>query len=287
MPNTIYATFPTEHDAERAAGALMDHGVAAEEISFILPENLPATAHVDAAGMPRTHSPEAVPPTAIPITNDYSLQDIPVPMPPQAPALTVPQPNAALEPEVGMPAHYRYDALGAVLPDNTPRGAVLLDESPIKTAVPANTPLDTIEHDSRPHAHIVDMKREMPTAASGISTTTSGDAAKGALEGAGIGVGLGILLGLATILIPGVGLVAGAGALVAGLAAATGAAGSVAGGVYGYLADMGLPPDTARHLHEQMQAGQIILSVSIAGEISTDEIISLLRKYHATSAQAF
>src|SRR5580704_14170463 len=38
MTQTIYATFPTERDAERAVGALMDHGVSSIDISFIVPD---------------------------------------------------------------------------------------------------------------------------------------------------------------------------------------------------------------------------------------------------------
>ena len=286
MPNTIYATFTTEHDAERAAGALMDHGLAAEDLSFVLPEHMPSAPIMDTAGMPRIHSVEAAPPPSNPVVNDYALPEISAPLPPPLPPLTVPPPVMPTTNEVGMPAHYHYDALGAVIPEENLAGTTVL-APPDKPVLSANAPLDTVEHDHRSHTHVVDMNREMPSAASGISTTTTGDAAKGALEGAGIGVGLGILLGLATIAIPGIGLVAGAGALVAGLAAATGAAGGVAGGVYGYLADLGLPPDTARHLGEQLKAGQIILSVHVAGDVPTDEIVRLLRKYHATSAQAF
>ena len=124
-----------------------------------------------------------------------------------------------------MPARYHYDALGAVIPDEPPATMATVPPPPSKEALPGDAPLDVVEHEKRPHAHIVDMNRQLPNAATGISTTTTGDAAKGALEGAGIGLGLGILLGLATVAIPGIGFVAGTGALVAGLAAATGAAG--------------------------------------------------------------
>jgi|SRR5579871_982967 len=290
MPSTIYATFPTEGDAERAAGALMDHGLSAEDISFVLPEQLPSLPARDAAdseGTARVHTPDAVPPPSIPITHDYALEDVTVPPPPPLPKLTVPRPHSPQEQEVGYPQRYHYDALGAVIPDEPPATTTTLPDPPRKTALPADTPMDTVEHDKRPHAHIVDMNRHLPSAAAGISTTTAADATRGALEGAGLGVGLGILLGLATVAIPGIGLVAGTGALVAGLAAATGAAGGIVGGVYGYLADLGLPPESARQLGERLQAGQVILSIHLAGNVPSDEIVTILRKYHATSAQAF
>lgn len=64
--------------------------------------------------------------------------------------------------------------------------------------------------------------------------------------------------------IPGIGLVAGAGALVAGLTAAT-----------------------ARRLSDNLQAGGPILSITLTGEIPEGEIVSILRKYGATTAEVF
>ena len=166
----------------------------------------------------------------------------------------------------------------------TPEGEVISSPESIPT-VPANTPGEVIINDT--HPHIVDMHRGRPTAADGISTTTAADAGKGALEGTGIGLGVGLLLGIATIAIPGVGFVAGSGALIAGLTAATGAAGGVAGMVYGYLVDLGVSPEHAQHLTGHLDTGGIILSVSIAGPITEAEIIEMLQKYGATSAEAF
>ena len=125
----------------------------------------------------------------------------------------------------------------------------------------ADAPIDVVEAD---HVHILDTHRAEPHAAGGITTTTGRDAAKGAVEGAGIGLGLGALLGLAAIAIPGVGWVAGAGALVAGLAAATGAAGAVAGGAYGFLADLGLPPHYTQQLQTHLETGGPVLSVHLS-----------------------
>lgn len=39
MTNTLYASFSTTSDAERAAGALLDHGVRQEDISFVANES--------------------------------------------------------------------------------------------------------------------------------------------------------------------------------------------------------------------------------------------------------
>ena len=53
MATTIYATFNSENDAERAAGALMDHGVNSADISFIVPEKVqPAHTAYHGANIP-------------------------------------------------------------------------------------------------------------------------------------------------------------------------------------------------------------------------------------------
>ena len=153
------------------------------------------------------------------------------------------------------------------------------------TVMAPNTPQEIVEGESRPH--IIDMESDRPKAADGISTTTAGDAAKGAMGGAGIGVGLGILLGIAAVMVPGIGLVAGAGALVAGLAAATGVAGGIAGGAYGFLADLGLPQHNVRLLGDHLNAGGVVLHVEVSGKVAEDEIMRILTKYDATSAQGF
>lgn len=299
MSNTIYATFTNQHDAERAAGALMDHGVDATDVSFIVPEGLePARSAYAGADIPTppqggtlANAPASTPAT-IPPPDDIPAPDVPVISAgkPYSVAADI-NPHPVYEPDdVRTEPGYTYDALGAVISDRgamrikTPAGEVI-SGTPSTPTLPADAPIDAVEHEPRPH--IVDINREEPAAASGITTTTGADAAKGALEGGGIGIGLGILLGLAAVAIPGVGWVAGTGALVAGLAAATGAAGAVAGGVYGYLSDMGLPPAAARQLSDNLAAGGPLLSVTVTGAVEEGEIIRLLKKYGATSAQEF
>jgi hypothetical protein len=256
----------------------MDRGIASEHISFILPERVqsavPPVVHPSDAAIPPATTPPLPPPAPPegPIPFQAPLAD---PLREQVEEIRA-MPS---EPEQG----YRYDALGAVIPDPAPAAVAVRPEPAVKTMAPDH-PIDVVEGD---HAHVLNMKRNVPEAASGISTTTAGDAAKGALGGAGIGLGLGVLLGLAAVAIPGIGLVAGAGALVAGLTAATGAAGAIAGGVYGYLCDLGLPPETARRLSDNLQAGGPILSITLTGEIPEGEIVSILRKYGATTAEVF
>lgn len=298
MAHTIYATFPTEHDAEKAAGALLDHGIATQDISFILPHSTLPTP-VDAEGhpiphqAPLTHAVDAVPPAQVPLPGQRPLAEaaavVPlVPTVPQTP-LTYRE-IAAGDPKPG----YRYDALGAEIPDRTPLNTVSVAAplAPVTSpraasiaALPATTSEDTLHYENRPH--VIDMNRNEADAASGITTTTGADAAKGALGGVGIGAGLGILLGMAVVAVPGIGWVAGAGMLVAGLAAATAAAGGIAGGVFGYLTDLGVPEDKAQLLHTHLEAGSPVLSINVTGKLTEFEIEEILRKYGATAAEAF
>jgi hypothetical protein len=313
MATTIYATFNTEHDAERAAGALMDHGVNAADISFIIPEELqPAHTAYHGASIPTgpdSSTPYNAPASFYPASqpSDIPVTDPAVPAVPVLPVITG-HPNMVSQtsPDVAPGPGYRYDALGAVIPDpvpfNTPpaSGAALM--TPVATLPPTtaegipthgsplptlagNTAMDVVEAHHGPH--IVDNNREQAHAARGISTTTARDAARGAAEGAGLGVGLGLLIGLATVAIPGIGLVAGAGALVASLTAATAAAGVVAGGAYGFLNDMGLPPETVHHLQNHLQSGGPVISIGVTPAVSQTVIMEMLQKYGATSTQAF
>jgi hypothetical protein len=268
MSKTIYATFASESDAERAAGALRDHGVAAQDVSFLLP--------VDEQITEMTPSEFSDTTTQTIRYADAPAPDVTLPSPPPMPTLPRQQSGGLPEDVMGVPS-YRYDALGAVIPDKS-------HPSPTMTALAADTPRDVREHEPR---HILDMEREQPKANTGITTTTAGDAAKGALEGTGIGLGLGLALGLATIFLPGFGFVAGTGALVAGLTAATGAAGGIAGGVFGYLVDLGVPHEAAQHISDHLEAGCPILSVTVGPETREGEVTALLRKYNATFVEAY
>jgi hypothetical protein len=281
MSNTLYATFATVDDAERAAGAIMDHGANAQDISFIVPER----AHVDYP-TPPAYELGAAPPGAGSASGFQSVERLLASGEPY----TYGESPGSLDEAVPVRAGYHYDALGSQIMDNTatatyPTRLAVKEREVGMATIPGNTPLETMEHEARPH--IVDMNRNMPNAASGISTTTGRDAAKGAAEGAGIGLGLGLLIGLVTIAIPGVGLVAGAGMLAAGLAAATGVAGGIAGGVYGYLHDLGIPEDKARELDTHLATGGPVLSVTLTGQLLETEIVQLLRKYNATSVESF
>lgn len=131
-----------------------------------------------------------------------------------------------------------------------------------------------------------DVKDAEGTAKKGISTTTSADAASGAAKGAGIGLAAGVIAGLASLMIPGVGLVIGGGALataLGGAALATGA-GTLAGGVTGYLKDQGVPEDHIVAYDDVVSSGGAIVAVTLpSNEVGASEIRDVLNKYGATN----
>lgn len=94
----------------------------------------------------------------------------------------------------------------------------------------------------------------------------SSDVAKGVATGASIGLGVGTAAALATMLIPGMGLVIGGGALAAAVTAiaAGTSAGAVAGGLVGYLRDHGVPEGSAKQYSSVFDKGGAILAVTVA-----------------------
>ena len=115
-----------------------------------------------------------------------------------------------------------------------------------------------------------------------ITTTTAGDAMSGAATGTGVGLAAGTVAALAAVLIPGVGLVLGGGALALALAgiAGTGAAGAVAGGVTGYLKDQGVPAEVATKHGEVLKGGGALITVSPTDDdVDLKTIEVTLRKY--------
>ncbi len=128
------------------------------------------------------------------------------------------------------------------------------------------------------------------TAKSGITTTTKEDAAAGAVKGAEIGLGLGVVAALASLLVPGVGLVVGGGALAIALAgtAGTAAAGAVAGGVTGYLRDQGVPHDAVNEYHGIYEKGGAILALNTpSGKVDQVESEAILNKYQASLVRVY
>ena len=124
----------------------------------------------------------------------------------------------------------------------------------------------------------------------GLSTTTPEDAGEGAVKGAGIGLGVGVAAALASLLVPGVGLVIGGGALASALggAALTAGAGAVAGGVTGYLKEQGVPDDAAQRYRGTVESGGAVLSVNVpSGNVDQATAEGVLSKYGASDVNSY
>lgn len=124
----------------------------------------------------------------------------------------------------------------------------------------------------------------------GISTTTPGDAASGAVKGAGIGLGVGVMAALAALMVPGFGLVLGGGALATAIAGAAGAtaAGAVAGGTFGYLKDQGVPDEVATEYNKAFESGGAILAVNVpSGDVDSATAETVLAKYGANNVGSY
>lgn len=218
MTQTLYASFNDPALAEKAMGALLDHGGKADDMSLIATE-----AYREKFG--RTYSD-----------------------------------NSDTSPTIAPGSEFADD------PDTVYDHAVV---------------------DTTPRENRGDIEA---AAKQGISTTTPADAGAGALAGTGVGLGVGALAALASLFIPGVGLVVGGGALATaiGAAAATAGAGAIAGGVTGYLVDMGMP-DTAVHGYEDtIKAGGAIIAVNVpSGGLDRSAAEDLLMKYGSRDVNSY
>lgn len=128
------------------------------------------------------------------------------------------------------------------------------------------------------------------SAKSGLSTTTSGDVAAGAVKGATVGLGVGIVAALTAMFVPGIGIIIGGGALATALAGGTATvlAGGAAGGVVGYLHDQGVPAEVATRYNADFVAGGAILAVTLPNpNLSSGEIEAILTKYGAANVATY
>lgn len=220
MGNTIYAAFADPSQAEKAAGALLDHGVRPEDLSVV-------RSHADAAHLTATQG--TIDPLPGTMAGTTGVID-PVP--------DVDYANGTRHPDV-----------------------------------------------------ITDTSGDVEASAKqGISTTTAADAGAGAVKGTAWGAGLGAVAVLASLIVPGVGLVLGGGALAAGLGAvaASAGAGAVAGAVTGFLKDQGVDEHVAHHYESTIGAGGALLAITVpSGEVSEEEARSVVDKYGATQVNAY
>lgn len=139
-------------------------------------------------------------------------------------------------------------------------------------------------------AYDVEEDKSESVAKSGITTTTSADAGAGAAKGAGVGLGVGALAALASMFVPGVGLVTGAGALATALVgmAGTTAGGAIAGGAAGFLKDQGMDSKAAEELAGTIDSGGALLEVSVpSGSVPESTVRSVLGKYEAIGLTNF
>jgi hypothetical protein len=321
MNRTIYASFADPADAERAAGALLDHGVASEDISIVTGETYQRgdAVPIDTtrAAVTGTAGPIEEPPrardnyTADPtIGGGHSMQLEHEPM--LQTGEHTHSGHATGEEFTQRLGDTRYSSASPFTMTDPVHGTGVGTESERHLHdVPGDRiePTDTVhrvERDRTGDEVIVapvdteeagayydipgDDDDSEDTAKGGITTTTGADAASGAVKGAGIGLGVGIAAALVSVMIPGVGLVLGGGALASALAGAvaTTAAGAAAGGVVGFLKDQGVPDESARRYAEIHAAGGAILAVRTpSGDADEVTISSLLGKYGATEVQGY
>jgi hypothetical protein len=286
MSNTIYASFNDAVLAEKAAGALLDHGVLSQHISLVRNHQGPERIYDGVVEVPAVDpgsgitvgGPGVVSPTgSAGIPNWRSMSGIDEPESSGFGAAPSPGYNQGtsvdeeINREEGEPNMGRLAAAypsgvastGGVFPSG------LTGEAGYDTAMGTSSPIEPEE-----------------VAKYGISTTTPADAGSGALKGTGVGLGVGILAALASLMIPGVGLVVGGGALaiaLGGLAASAGA-GAAAGAVYGYLKDQGMEEPIARDYSQIVQNGGALLAVQYpSGPVEETEIRQILTKYGVAS----
>jgi hypothetical protein len=266
MGNTIYASFADPSDAEKASGALLDHGVLSEDLSIVTSrakydvEETAVSPEYNTTRFERTDDPTVVRtdnPNYDRYDNDNDLKN----MADAGAGWTGAAGNKVAEmgdrAVAGAAKIFGQDASAAEYDaaadarnaeahaDNVgAKGemADAVDADSTYASRPAYT-TDPNSPDYRSRTYVADDSTNTEDAAKhGISVTTPEDAGAGAVKGAGWGLGIGAVAALASLFIPGVGLVVGGGALAAalgGLAAATGA-GAAAGAVTGYLKDQGV-----------------------------------------------
>lgn len=246
MSKTLYATFRDAATAESAVGALLDHGVRPADVSVI-----------------STHDPAIWHPV-----EPENVGQVKGPIMGYNPALGT----------VAVPRVYTD------VQSETPLATPLTPEQELPEDPEHSKPVnDNTQSDPRDAGP--DTARESEDIAKhGITVTTGADAERGAEKGAAWGVGVGIVAGLAALVVPGVGLVYGGGALALAILGAAGstAAGAVAGALTGYLVDQGVEPHVAQKYAGAVEEGKALVAVTVpSGPLSEDNVDFLLRKYEA------
>lgn len=304
MSITLYASFSHPVLAERAAGALLDHGVLSEHISLVRKndETFEATPPSEGAAIHSPFTSGAVVPGAgtVPASGSAGIQpganQTSMSSPPST-AFGNPSPGYD-EAEIDSTRRGQgfvddngsgasNDALSAMRDKDLADGA---DAPPYPSGVASGgVGYVPVGADGEPVSMEADADRRSDpeeTAKHGLTTTTGADAGSAAIKGTGVGIGVGILAGLTSLLVPGIGIVVGGGALaiaLGGLAASAGA-GAIAGGVFGYLKDQGMEEHVAREYSGTVERGGALLAVQCpSGSVSEDEMRQVLDKYGAVT----
>jgi uncharacterized membrane protein len=279
MADTIYASFPDPSLAERAAGALFDHGLRSEDLSII-------SAHSGDGDVTRK--------------DGYAVRDEPGLAGSWGAGGDDRSYRVATD-EPGLHDLERGDNAPANFGDQSEQSHADMAATPYPHETVIGSPTYTAASDSYRDVHVpVDTDYVPPddseaaetedAANTGLSTTTPGDAAAGAAKGAAWGLGLGTLAAVATLFVPGLGLVVGGGALAAaigGVAAATGA-GAAVGAVTGYLKDQGVDEHVAVDYEKTVHGGGAVIAVHVPLEgLSRERILEILDKYGATNVNAY
>jgi hypothetical protein len=281
MKSTLFASFAEPADAERAAGALLDHGLIPQDISLLAHEEYhqSRSAAITSAEQDRMRNEIEQNETTGTSIGHAVVNDFGRSMTPEG-SWSQPGANIAYGYEMAgglestdAATHYRngdrpFDDDDGAPSFNPPIGANPAQESM------ANDPT---------------LRRQQVAAKTGISTTTAADAGSGAVKGVAVGIGVGVLATLAAVFIPGIGLVVGGGALAAGILGTAGAAGAgaIAGGVVGYLKDQGVPEDVLTVYHEAFDRGGAILAVAITADTVRPEVEAILAKYGAQNVDTY
>jgi hypothetical protein len=269
MSQTIYASFADVEHAEKAAGALLDYGVQKDDISLVANNGRTIGQEQEVGSVYPAYDTD--------VTNTGVNYDST-----EAPIATVPAfaTTGPIEPQYATSSFNDPTRPLADLPTDR-YGSSGFSESDNRADVYDNSTTSNTVHDSG---------NSDAVAKSGITTTTADDAGVGALKGTGIGLGIGILAGLASLIVPGVGLVIGGGALAGaiGAAALTTGAGAVAGGVVGYLKDQGVAETDAVRYEQALGSGGALLAVNLPSngvDLQSAEVV--LNKYGATDIRAY
>jgi hypothetical protein len=298
MGNTIYASFNDASLAEKAAGALLDNGVKAEDLSLV--RNQPTDTYAGDNGTWSAGSEVGMTPSTS--GQDYTNKQLDTDLNPQGNAYTSTGNTGTW---TGTSANnenegvsYTGSVYGTDMAGTGSPTAFSASDTPAENVYDANNGYgDTSyrESDLNTDSYKRDKSDKTPgdyekAAKEGISTTTGADAGAGAIKGAGWGLGVGILAGIASLIIPGVGLVLGGGALATAIggAAATTGAGAIAGGVTGYLKDQGMDEEVATDYDKVVKNGGAMIAVTLpSGNVDEMTAREILNKYGAANVSQY